>query len=385
MCILVRQVTDTFTPPPPSNWGLPDDGRSYCYGTFPSMNADLFGKVRPPRKWATNRRGSLRMNRRMSTSTATRASEQAVFAKAMAPVVGPGSFILAASVRGAKNLEHAIGALSMPFMSSNLSSMMPSRRSDRDFDGAGNSTRSSIVSDVTMASEFGFSRDVVDSAEEVVLNARRKQSILVGILMVLQAESRRHIETSQYRRSLRKKSLNGAHQRKQRSERDSIVLLQGSFRSFAARSRFRDQRESASLLQAFVRGRRIRFAFELLRETVINLERVSRGFLARRRLTFVLNSRMDLYRRHIFSLWRVSHTSLCFRTKFWDFIQNDRIILMALAEQEIRRLWKLLAIAPPVKRLSDFAERGPYAKIASRLGLNDGFDASVVQVRVHTP
>jgi len=43
-------VSDTYTPPAPSNWGLPDDGRIYSYASFPSLNKDLFGNTRPPRQ-----------------------------------------------------------------------------------------------------------------------------------------------------------------------------------------------------------------------------------------------------------------------------------------------------------------------------------------------
>jgi hypothetical protein len=42
---------ETFQPPPPSNWGLPDDGRVYNYTSkgFPSrFSRNLFGSVRPP-------------------------------------------------------------------------------------------------------------------------------------------------------------------------------------------------------------------------------------------------------------------------------------------------------------------------------------------------
>ena len=41
---------ETFQPPPPSNWGLPDDGRVYNYtNRFPArFSRNLFGSVRLP-------------------------------------------------------------------------------------------------------------------------------------------------------------------------------------------------------------------------------------------------------------------------------------------------------------------------------------------------
>ena len=43
-------VSETFNPPPPSNWGLPDDGRVYSYPSFPRLKKAYFGNVRPPRQ-----------------------------------------------------------------------------------------------------------------------------------------------------------------------------------------------------------------------------------------------------------------------------------------------------------------------------------------------
>jgi hypothetical protein len=40
------EITDTYTPPPPSNGGLPE-GKSYIYSPFPRLNPDLYGKIRP--------------------------------------------------------------------------------------------------------------------------------------------------------------------------------------------------------------------------------------------------------------------------------------------------------------------------------------------------
>lgn len=41
---MIRQV---YTPPAPSNWGLPDDGSQYAYGlSFPRLNKDRYGTVR---------------------------------------------------------------------------------------------------------------------------------------------------------------------------------------------------------------------------------------------------------------------------------------------------------------------------------------------------
>ena len=65
-------ITETFTPPPPSNWGLPDDGRTYHYSSFPKLKSILYGKTRPPKQWPnsttpTRSKPMLRMTSASST------------------------------------------------------------------------------------------------------------------------------------------------------------------------------------------------------------------------------------------------------------------------------------------------------------------------------
>ncbi|CAN0401931.1 unnamed protein product, partial [Discosporangium mesarthrocarpum] len=46
-----NQVRVVFSPPAPSNWGLPDDGSQYSYGSsFPRLNKDRYGTVRWARR-----------------------------------------------------------------------------------------------------------------------------------------------------------------------------------------------------------------------------------------------------------------------------------------------------------------------------------------------
>ena len=52
---------------------------------------------------------------------------------------------------------------------------------------------SSDVSDISICSDYGLSSVDVSSAEEVVMNARRKVSILLAIFTQLQPKARGHI------------------------------------------------------------------------------------------------------------------------------------------------------------------------------------------------
>lgn len=338
--IAVLQVTETFTPPPPSNWGLPDDGRVYSYGTFPSLNPDLFGKVRPPRTWR-GRRSSLRLSRRSSVRTA--ASEQVVFEKAMVPAMRSTSTLLAVTKRGAKSLEQAIAALSNQFTSPVHNSSAHSHGSPDD--------RLSVISEVTVPSELGMTEDIVTSAEEVVLNHRRKQAILLGIFMTLQNACRTRYSKQQ---SLREASMTELQMTSSDSESlqatkeyFATATIQACARGAQARLYYRRARSGAALIQALRRGRNARFAYRLVRITVIQVQCVSRGHLARSRLRTMISGRLLQYRQHLVQLWKSTNTSLCYRSVFWSCIRKENVVQLAFTEDEIRRLWGELGMHPP--------------------------------------
>jgi DENN domain-containing protein 5 len=333
------QVTETFTPPPPSNWGLPDDGRVYSYGTFPSLKPDLFGKVRPPRTWR-GRRSSLRLSRRTSVRTA--ASEQVVFAKAMVPAMRSTSTLLAVTKRGAKSLEQAIAALSNQFNSSVINGSTHSQ---------GSLDRLSVISEVTVPSELGMTEDIVTSAEEVVLNHRRKQAILLGIFITFQTACR-----TRYCKQQPSKDASMTEMQMTSSESESLqatkeyfaaATIQASARRTLARLYYQRARSGAALMQAVRRGRSSRFAYRLVRITVIRAQCASRGYLARLRLRTVISGRLALYRQHLVQLWKSTNTSLCYRSVFWSCIRKEKLVQLAFTEDEIRRLWGELRMEPP--------------------------------------
>lgn len=274
---------------------------------------------------------------------ATKASEHAVFAKAMSPVLfRPGSSIIEATKRGAKNLEYAINALSTPF----AGQVHQSRVS---VDAA--TFRASTISDVTVPSDLGMSDDLLSTAEEVVLNARRKQSLLLGIMMKLQSSGRRRLVGLGPTKNA---SLAGANDStsnfetfRLEAELNAVLKCQACVRSFVMTSRYRRIRRAVTKLQTFARQRKIRFIFLLVRNHVIQIQSAFRRFTARKLLKIVVAGQMDLYRRHIFNLWEVSHTSLCYRTKLWAAVLSNTCLRMGIARDEILRLWEVLNIRVP--------------------------------------
>lgn len=174
------QITETFSPPPPSNWGLQDDGRTYHYSTFPDLDYMLFGKIRHARVWQ-DRRSSLR--KRMSTAL-VQENEKAVVERAS------NSIMKKTKTRRVRNLESALKTLSSPFKQ--FKNDIPVGTPDHRQTPASPGGRSSF-SEVTLPSTFEMAPEVVHSAEEMVLNARRKHAILLAIIVRLQSLCRNYL------------------------------------------------------------------------------------------------------------------------------------------------------------------------------------------------
>jgi hypothetical protein len=290
-------------------------------------------------------------------------------AKAMAPVVKTHALLVAVSRRGVKSLEGALSALSAPFvpLAANV-----------------NSEPMSPMSEVTLGSSMVDPfQDVMSSAEEVVRNARRKQAILVGIIIKLQAYGRRHLAKKYVRKMLRStriiKSLTEGDGDFNRSV--GAVTLQTWVRSVQARYRFTIVRHTALRIGSLARGRRIRFAFLLLIDEISKVQALARGFIFRKRIFKVVANRLRMYRNCSFSLWQIAHTPLSYRTTFWFEICDDSFVRLKLAEKELRRVWKELQVEPKFLGDSAFADEGDETmRIAASVGLSNSFYWSVKTV-----
>jgi hypothetical protein len=256
-------------------------------------------------KWnEPNRRASMGAMRRR-TSILTRANEHAVVEKASRSLLHN---IL--PKRKPRNLEGALRVLSSPFhlpaqrMNSNSSHH---RRTDAPV--ASRDLSASAVSSVTLPSEFDPTDEaLLTTAEEVVLIARRKQAILIGILSTLQVHCRQHV----------------------RKKQRVFVSIRGALVS----------------LQALRRGMLVRFAFWMLRQRIGQLQALFRGYRVRRLFAILTQVRMRLYKRQIFLLWQKSYTPLSYRSQFWQILNSVSLVRLVLAEQELLRLWSALRIQP---------------------------------------
>lgn len=366
-------IKETFTPPPPSNWGLPDDGRAYQYGCFPKLNHDLFGKVRTPMNWPEARRSqSLRV---LSTAipAPAKAWQHEIMARSIPTILPKSEKFYWAAKKGIENLESAIGALShslyeeKPVFASTKKkgSMSPLVGSDKHL------RRTQFTKK--------FSANTLASAGSFVVNARRIKGIMLAefcnvqavirmflvrkkylkfrkALTFLQYKWRRHIpdgisEMDQFERArisvVRIQGMVRASLvlRRYREKQAAILVLQKRFRGAIHRERLRKLQRICEGLQTAFRFRRAKFGIHLLRHLIAKAQARCRGFLTRHRMTALNESRMSRYRELIFLLWQRAHTPLSYRTKFWPIVSEKSTHLrLRIAESELERLWIVLEV-----------------------------------------
>uniref|UniRef100_A0A7S4R4H9 UDENN domain-containing protein n=2 Tax=Ditylum brightwellii TaxID=49249 RepID=A0A7S4R4H9_9STRA len=338
-------ITDTFAPPPPSNWGLPDDGRSYHYGMFPKLDPKAFGKIRYPKQW------SAKQKQRGASSAALREQNKIMSNHLAQPVsVTPTKPVGSKDPQQKNpimNVEWAIHALSY-------------NDSVGDF-------QSGATRDVALPS------DTISSAMKEVLSARRKQSILLKLIIRAQACCRMYIIRTRYLRLcvefkkrydkallteenvtqlvtfilsiVRIQRMFRAF-KKRLEERQKIhaTRLQGWLRGEIARRYFQRLKMAALMAQAFARGRKVRFAFKLVKDLVAKVQAQVRGYLTRKQVAIFREDRVMRYRLQIFELWKHARTPLTYRSNFWMLINGKGFLHLSLTENELKRLWELLGI-----------------------------------------
>jgi hypothetical protein len=85
---------------------------------------------------------------------------------------------------------------------------------------------------------------------------------------------------------------------------------------------------------------------------------------------------MQIYKFQIFRLWQHANTPLSFRTKCWEHFEVDGYVRIAIAEQELLRLWKELDIRVPDKIFDDIEE----LNLCKRLNIPKGLHSKALQV-----
>ena len=286
-----------------------------------------------------NRRDLLRGSKRRSSLVALR-SEQVVVEKASRSLLSYGP------KRRSRNLESALRILSSPFNPKRTAQEAGFRRTE-EASSFERERGTSVVSSVTIPSEFDSATETeLTSAEEIVLNARRKQAILMSILTKFQVQCRLHLK--------KKRSVEQAKQYcwtsqegSEQKEAFAATSIQNWFRSHLIRQEYLQKKKLILFLQAQKRGIKIRLAYQLLLFSVTHVQAICRGFVVRNVLASLATDRMNVYKQHIFALWNIASTPLTYRAQFWKIVKVSTFLRLRVTEQEIVRLWKELKIQVP--------------------------------------
>jgi myosin heavy subunit len=241
------------------------------------------------------------------------------------------------------------------------------------------------------------------SAREQILAARRKQMILVDIIITLQSYCRMFLARRRYEKrikalvSVQRMSRRTSSEKEQQTFHDTIacvIVVQKFIRSRQARQRYQYQRKAAKLLQrcirgslvrcylsrlrqssiraqAIVRGRRSRFGCTLLLMDVARAQAQARGCLTRKVVSELVQKRTNRFKQQIFLLWQRAHTPLAYRTKMWPLLKEAGFLSLTLAEGELQRLWTELDIHfPPSPRNQSSIKNDNHLAVSQQLGLS---------------
>lgn len=395
-------VTKTFTPPPPSNLGLPDNESTYQYGTFPELDLSLFGRPRPATVWRQERsfnRSSMRF-KSFKLSKAQKTQRDVMKKAVMKPDVT--KRITDATRQSVTTLEGALTSITpkLGFMSPRSADTKDKTLSTRS---ANKTDKKKMMKDVSkkdkqnkgkimvkqelktetsdLFSESNSSGDLdslpesivvpLSRADTIIMNARRKQAILLDVVIKIQATCRMYLIKKQY--------VTGKRPQREGLNFRSATSIQRCFRGRTARRMYASMRICAILIQTQVRGRKARLIYILIQELVAKVQARVRGVLVRNRIALVFSGRMNEYRTQIFALWKYSFVPLSLRTKLWPTISSSgNFARLSLCECEVLRLVKLGGLT--LETNASFNDRT--TKVGDSLGLENDVYRMCKQVPV---
>jgi len=362
------RVKKIFTPPPPSNLGLPDAETTYRYGLFPILDVARFGRIRPPITWRqhTCLDSVLHTNK---FDSKMKISQNEIVKNALKPVLAAPSAIAASAKRAARDLESTLAALSI----------VPAVKRQ------GKTTKSTSREEENSLFSQGNIK-TLSTADTIMMDARRKQGILLELIIQIQALCRRFLARNycvknkyeflesirseeqaewesqqQVRRQLQEKRrqipirkaiiiqkfIRMCLARKMKKRMlQAIIIIQSNQRSSSKRKKWKLLKDSAIAIAKFMKARRAQIIFRELRRMVTSIQSRVRGVLVRSKMKMMMEQKMDLYTTQIFVLWTYLHVSLIFRAKLWPNISGVRSFLcLRLAESELLQLWDIAGLS----------------------------------------
>jgi hypothetical protein len=364
----------------------------YSYSSFPKLDPTLFGKVRKPQMNWSIPRSSIQRAKSLAANRSRlidKNKQQDLVRKALFyPVTVTHKTAKKVRKASINTVESAIKALSLGFADPKLRRAVDDTSgNNKRYDNDGNG---SVISDVTLSSTLEMSQDIITNAEEVVINARRKQAILLGIIIKFQSYCRRRLVLWSMKRiaiennndDTRQRLLQSSEQlRLARLRTKSSKLIQSYVRQSQIRFQFIRLRMGIMLLQAQFRCQRVHLGYVLLRGIITRFQAIVRGRCVRKLLLRIIDHRMNIYREQLFLLWIKAYTPLSYRTQFWMTIISTASSLLhhAITEYELKRLWNALNMTTPERHEKDVYSNN--IRIKEKLNICNGCYRKACEVR----
>ena len=364
------KITKTFQPPPPNNLGLPDSEVTYSYGTFPPLDPSLFGRIRRPSLWRKTYSGKASRFALSSQSSKVKRTQNDIVRRALKTtfVTAP-SAIMSAAGRTARDLESALAVVST------VSGLREKKDSPSTSASAKKnaklkktvSTCKLILPRTLFFTSFHYSSSncrrltihylfsavvSVTKADMIMMNARRKQIILLDVIIKIQACCRGFLVRQKLKgpQNIRATGVFIGNEEAEKAKKlmqkkhEAAIRIQQYQRCFVAKYRWTRIKWATTTIQKKFLARRTANIYNELRRLVSVVQARVRGVQTRRRVGVVLDGKMARYKRQIFCLWNQAHVPLILRTKLWPdyFNVGHKFLRLRLAEGELVRLWALI-------------------------------------------
>jgi hypothetical protein len=256
------KVTKQFVPPPPNNFGLPDteDSRTYRYGSFPALNAALFGRIRPPITWPQHTNLDSVRSKYTRSDSEMKITQNRIFKKVLASP----NVIAAAAKHTARDLESTLSALSI------VPIAKPQDIVSKKTEGEGEGKLSSPQRNVS----------TLTAADTIMMDTRRKQAILLDTLIQIQAICR-GLLARLHCNAIKGEVLN-TKQNQVQHELESAKAKKG-LRELAVARQKRRLRKAAIVIQSFVRMYNAQKLANQLLKAIIKIQKSQRASIARKK------------------------------------------------------------------------------------------------------
>ena len=320
------QIKEIYTPPAPSNWGL-DGDRSYHYVSFPSLQSDLFGKIRAPKQWE-------QVSKRSRLVSSVAWGQQQLLSKVLMT-----TSLQPSLSNQTKDIDWAIHTLARLGEDGSIGEAEPSndlQRAKNLLVSSKQKQNQAIAQIVKMQSMYRM-----HVAHKLVCRLRDEMAVSPEIReAVLETKTDFLVSAITCQRFFR-----GFKARKLAGTRSTAARrVQHWSRGVLIRQAYLQLVSSTTMVQSLARGRRTRFFYKLTLDTLALIQAQVRGRITRRNVTRLRQTRAHYYRLQLFELWRHTRTPLAYRSSFWDLIRGSGFLHFSMIQKELERCWDLLNV-----------------------------------------